>query len=177
MTPYRHTDDSPLARLFIAGDQYRLLVAGRTPPALVIPDTTGFDRVAWLAWPGQPAAGAVVADPERLPFVEALFDKALVTTPLPGSAARAQLRELWRVLGPAGMALLVVKARRPWQWAAPGWLREGLEPVLDDAMFDVLDWQVETLPDRFHLVLVAKRDGLKPALIGRVVEEVAPATA
>lgn len=177
MTPYRHIDSSPMARLFTGGDQHRLLIAGRTPPALVIPDTEGFERVAWLAWPGQPAAGAVVADTLHLPFAEAMFDKALVTSPLPEVEARAQLRELWRVLAPAGMALLVVKARRAWQWAAPGWVREALEPVLDDAMFEVLDWQVETLPDRYHLILVGKRDGLKPALIGRVVEEIVPATA
>ncbi len=177
MTPYRHIDDSAMARLFTGGDQHRLLIAGRTPAELVIPDTEGFERVAWLAWPGQPAAGAVVADPLHLPFAEALFDKALVTSPLPEVEAQPQLRELWRVLAPAGMALLVVKARRTWQFAAPGWVREALETVLEDGMFEVLDWQVEALPDRYHLVLVSKRDGLRPAMIGRVVEETVPQTA
>ena len=176
MPPYRHTDDTPLARLCTGGNQMRLLIAGRTPSALTIPDTSGFDRVAWLAWPGQPAAGAVVADQQRLPFNEALFDKALVTSPLPRPAARAELRELWRVLGPAGMALLVVKARRRWQWQAPGWVKEPLQPVIENAMFEVFDWQVANLPDRYHLILVGKRDGLKPAMIGRVQEVVAPAT-
>ena len=119
----------------------------------------------------------MVVDPLRLPFAEALFDKALVTSTLPRMTAKAELRELWRVLAPAGVALLVVKARRPWQFQAPGWVREKLAPVVEEAMFEVLDWRVETMPDRWHLVLVGKRDGLRPAMIGRVdaVESVAVA--
>jgi SAM-dependent methyltransferase len=167
----------PLARLFAGGRHVRLLVAGRPPGGIAVPDTGGFERVVWLAWPGQMAAGGVVADPQHLPFIEAVFDKALVTTPLPAATARAQLRDLWRILAPAGIALLVVKARRPWQWQAPGWVQAKLAPVLGDAMYEILDWQVATLPDRHHLILVAKRDGLRPALIGRVEESLAPATA
>ena len=177
MSPSIDTDESALARLFAGGQHVRLLIAGRTPAGLVIPDVQHFERVAWLSWPDQPIPGSVVADPCRLPFIEALFDRALVTTMMPEISAKAELRELWRVLGPAALALLVVKARRPWQFAAPGWVRETLEPVLLDAMFDVLDWQVETLPDRYHLVLVGKHDGLRPALIGLVDEVAAPAVA
>ncbi len=177
MSPYRHTDDSALARLFAGGRHVRLLIAGRTPAGLIIPDVQHFDRVAWLAWPGQAAAGTVIADPQRLPFVEALFDRALVASALPAAGVKAELRELWRVLAPAGLALLVVKARRPWQWQAEGWVREALEAVLTDAMFDVIDWQIETLPDRHHLILVGKHDGLRPAMIGRVGEVVAQAPA
>ena len=44
-------------------------------------------------------------------------------------------------------------------------------------MFEVLDWRIETMPNRHHLVLVGKRDGLRPAMVGRVEESVAPATA
>jgi hypothetical protein len=109
-----------------------------------------------------------IADPVRLPFVEALFDRLLVTTTLPAAACRAELRELWRIMSPAALALLVVKARRPWRPAAPGWLEDALRPVIDDAMFEVLAWQVETVPDRHHLVLVGKRDGLRAAPIGAV---------
>lgn len=177
MGPFRHIDESALARLFAGGRHVRLLLAGRTPPRLVIPPVDGFERVAWLSWPGQPMPGSIVAHPCRLPFIEALFDRALVTTMLPQASAKAELRELWRVLSPAALALLVVKARRPWQFTAPGWARETLEPMLLDAMFDVLDWQVENLPHRHHLVLVGKHDGLRPALIGRVDEVVVPATA
>ena len=60
MPPYRHIDDNPLTRLCTGGNQMRLLIAGRTPAALTIPDTAGFDRVAWLAWPGQPAADSCI---------------------------------------------------------------------------------------------------------------------
>ena len=175
MTPHRHADDSALARLFASGHHVRLLIAGQPPAGLALPATDHFERVVHLARPG--ANGPIIADPSRLPFIEALFDRALVTTPLPATATRAELREIWRILCPAGLALLVVKARRPWQWQAPGWTRETLEPVLDNAMFEVLDWQTETIPDRWHLVLVCKRDGLRPAMIGRVEEAPTPATA
>lgn len=171
----RITDDTALARLFAGGRHIRLLITGAPPVGLALPATDHFERVVRLAHAGQD--GPVVADPTRLPFIEALFDRALVTTALPGATAKTELREVWRTLAPAGLALLVIKARRPWQIHAPGWLKEALEPVLDDAMFEVLDWQVETIPDRHHVVLVGKRDGLRPAMIGRVEEVTAPATA
>ncbi len=168
--------DDPLARLFAGGRHLRLVLAGRTPPGLTIPELRHFERIARLARPGQAGSGGVIADPARLPFHEAVFDRALVTTPLPKLGARAELREIWRILAPAGLALLVVRARRPWQLAVPGWTQDGLATALDDAMFEVLASQVRTLPDRHHLVLVGKRDGLKPALVGRV-EAAAPVAA
>ena len=76
------------------------------------------------------------------------------------------LRELWRVLSPAGLAVLIVRARRPWHIKDIGWLREPLALRLDEAMFEVLDWRVETLPERFHVVLVAKCDWQKPVMVG-----------
>lgn len=158
------TSSPGLARLLAGGRHVRLLIAGQVPAELPVPADGSFERVARVVWAGQP--GPVVVAAERLPFIEALFDRVLVTTPLPAATARAELREMWRVLAPAGLVLFVVKARRPWQTA--GWSRERLEGVLEDAMFEVLDWQVETLPDRWHLVLAGKRDGLRPALIGRV---------
>lgn len=163
--------------MLAGGRHNRLLIAGQTPPSLCLPDLTHFERIAWIARPGQPGAGAIVADPVRLPFVEALFDRALVTTPLPPDSAHAELRELWRVLSPASLALLIIKARRAWQFQAPGWTQDALAPLLGDAMFETLDWQVETLPQRQHLILVGKRDGLSPAMIGRVEETIVPALA
>ena len=80
------------------------------------------------------------------------------------------LRELWRVLSPAGLVVLIVRARRPWHGLSHGWLREPLALRLDEAMFEVLDWQVQSLPERYHVVLVGKRDGLKPVMVGRVDE-------
>ncbi|MFZ4109701.1 MAG: hypothetical protein ACOYKQ_04415, partial [Polymorphobacter sp.] len=73
--------------------------------------------------------------------------------------------------------LLIVRARRPWHPLAHGWLREPLALRLDEAMFEVLDWQIDTLPDRHHVVLVGKRDGLKPVLVGRIEEAAVQATA
>ena len=172
MTP----DADPLARLLAGGRHVRLLIAGHPPPALMLPDLRHFERVARLARPGQPGDGGAVADPTRLPFVEALFDRALVTTPLPALTARAELREIWRVLSPAGLALFIVKARRPWQLGAPGWRRGALEPQLADAMFEVLAWTIAALPDRHHQILVGKRDGLQPTMIGRV-DAMVPAAA
>ncbi|MEY2883203.1 MAG: hypothetical protein RL490_927 [Pseudomonadota bacterium] len=170
-------DSHPLDRLLAGGRHCRLLMAWRPPIGLKLPELTDFERVACLARPAEPMLGTVVADALRLPFVEALFDRALVTSPLPGSRAREELRELWRVLTPASLTLLVVKARRPWQWQAPGWLQDDLAPLLADTMFDVLDWRIETLPQRFHLILVGKADGLAPTMIGRVEEVTAPAVA
>lgn len=169
--------DSSLARLLAGGRHNRLLILGAPPAGLELPDTGHFDRTARLICPGQSGAAQAVADPERLPFVEALFDRLLVTTPLPATKARVELRELWRIMAPAALALLVIKARRPWQFAAPGWLEDELKPVLNDALFEALDWQVETIPDRHHLILVVKRDGLRAAPIGRVEASHVTATA
>ena len=166
---------SPLARLLAGGRHVRLLIAWQPPVQLVLPAVDHCERVVRLARAGHPVPGSAAADPLRLPFVEAVFDRMLVTTALPVADARAELRELWRVLAPAGLALLVVQARRRWQFRAAGWHRDGLGPLLDDAMFEVLDWQVESLPERWHLVLVAKRDGLRPALVGRVSAALVPA--
>ena len=168
------TFPSPALDRFCAGGRHiRLLIAGQPPDGLVLPPLDHFDRVVHLAHPGH--TGPIVADPQRLPFTEALFDRALVTSPLPANAARAELREIWRTLAPAGLALLVIKARRPWQ--ATGWRREDLEPVIEDAMFELLAWEIETLPDRHHLILVGKRDGLRPAMVGRTADSLVPAAA
>jgi hypothetical protein len=183
MTPARpEADASPLARLLAGGRHNRLGLLWEPPSGLRIGETAHFERVVRLLRPGQPGivfAGQAVAiaDPVRLPCVEALFDRLLVTSPLPGSSARAELRELWRVMSPAALALLVIKARRPWQWTAPGWLEDDLRPLLDALLFEVHDWQIETLPDRHHVILVGKRDGLRAVPIGVVEADQVAATA
>jgi hypothetical protein len=174
MTPARPgTDTSSLARLLAGGRHNRLGLLWAPPSGLRIGETAHFERVLRLLRAGQPGTAfaghsVAVADPLRLPCIEALFDRLLVTTPLPGSTASAELRELWRVMSPAALALLVIKARRPWQWGAPGWLEDDLRPLLDALMFEVHDWEIETLPDRHHAILVGKRDGLRSAPIGAV---------
>lgn len=168
-------DAAPLERLFAGGRHGRLLVLGR-PPEHVHLLMDGWERVACVAaCDTDNRPGTVRADPHHLPFVEALFDKALLSAPL--IEPRVMLRELWRVLGPAGLAVLVVKARRPWQGMERGWLQEPLALRLEEAMFEVLDWQIELLPERFHVVLVAKSDGVKPALVGAAETAMVPAAA
>jgi len=156
----------PAAALEAGGDAARLLIAGRPPDMLAEPDAVHFERIVRLAWPGQ--VGPLTADAGRLPFVEAMFDRVLLTSQLPRARARIDLRELWRIMAPAALALLVIKARRPWQvlgWQPVGWTQTDLAQVLDDAMFVTHDWQVATLPKRWHLVLVGKADGLRPAAV------------
>jgi hypothetical protein len=157
-------DDPPLIRLYSSPAELRLLLLGRPPAGLNLPSSAGFAQHVHVLRPGQTGPDAVLADPSRLPFVEAVFDRILTTTPLPKLSARAELREIWRIMAPAALALLVVKARRGWQWQAPGWTRDGLEPLLADLMFVVHDWQIETIPDRWHLILVGKADGWRPAM-------------
>lgn len=166
-------DAGPLARLLAGGRHNRLLILGDPPGGLGIGETRHFERVVRVLRPGQPGLALAgqslaIADPAQLPFVEALFDRVLLTSVLPASAARTELRELWRIMSPAALAVLVVKARRPWQLTRPGWLSDDLAPVLDAAMFEVLDRRIEAIPDRHHLILVGKRDGLRAAPIGAV---------
>jgi SAM-dependent methyltransferase len=157
-------DATPFERLFAGYRHGRLLVLGR-PPAAVKMNLDGWERVACIAATDDDCRpGIVRADPHHLPFTEALFDKALLSAPL--VQPRLMLRELWRVLGPAGLAVLVVRARRPWHVKDLGWLREPLALRLDEAMFEVLEWRIELLPERHHVVLVGKRDWEKPALAG-----------
>ncbi|WP_416908214.1 MAG: hypothetical protein ACMVO5_00895 [Polymorphobacter sp.] len=166
---------SPLDRLFAGGRHGRLLVLGR-PPERVQLLMDGWERVACVApCDDDQRPGTVRADPHHLPFVEAVFDKALLSAPL--VEPRKMLRELWRVLSPAGLAVLVVKARRPWQGFERGWLREPLALRLDEAMFEVIEWRIELLPARFHVVLVSKRDGVKPVLVGAAEPAMVPAAA
>lgn len=160
-----------LDRLLAGGRHVRLLVAGDVPAAVRVPDGQALKvRVATT-----PQNGAVVADVTRLPFAEALFDRALVAGELVDP--RAELRELWRVLAPAGLAVLLVPARTGWPWARRGWDRGRLEPRLEDCMFEILDWQVARFPARTCVVLLGKRDGLRPAMVGQVETATQPAAA
>ena len=102
---------------------------------------------------------------------------------------RKLLRELWRVLAPAGQAVLVVPNRAS-LWAITAtpfgegraYGRGGLTRALDAAMFEVLDWQMALAAPPLrgfgwseallahaasrlggvHIVRVGKRDGLAP---------------
>lgn len=109
------------------------------------------------AWPGIGLSVAVAADPHRLPFVEAVFDAALAMTSLDAPG----LRELWRVLGPAGVLVAVVPRRAliPRETGLDGvhHSRASLTRLLDAAMFEAGDW---TKVAGVHVVRATKRDGL-----------------
>ncbi|MEI6418955.1 MAG: hypothetical protein WCO82_07810 [Sphingomonadales bacterium] len=171
---------TPLERLFAGhrpgGPAHgRLLVLGR-PPERVQLRLAGWEHLALVAAEDDDMRpGTVRADPHHLPFHEAVFDRALLSAPL--VQPRLMLRELWRVLSPAGLAVLVVRARRPWHGKDHGWLREPLALRLEESLFEVLDWRVETLPERHHMVLVAKNDGPSLRLVGAADAVTAPALA
>ncbi len=149
--------EGPLARFVAGGRNVRMLIVGQLPPTLALPDLGECERVVRVA---ASAPADAIADPLRLPFVEALFDRVLLASPLP--EARGLLRETWRLLAPAGLALFVVPARRPWQLTKQGWAGDALIEALAEGMFEVLAREVVTVPDRHHLMLAAKCDGLAP---------------
>ena len=185
----------PLVR---AGATTRLLAIGAGP--LLDIDPASVERVVLAgatprAWPATGLNCAIAADPAHLPFVEAIFDQAIVVHALEASESpRALLRELWRVLAPAGELVLIVPNRSSlWALTEATPLGEGrtygrraLGRTLDDAMFEIVErrtvlaappiaalaWS-EALLARIapgfggvHLVRAAKRDGLAP--VGKI---------
>ena len=178
------------------GSTTRLLALGQTAPVLTRLHALRHERVAMVVeqairWPVTAPNRAVVADPERLPFTDALFDDALLIHALElVEHPRVVLRELWRVLAPAGRLILVVP-NRAGVWARVETLpfgrghpygRRGLTTLLENAMFEVESWStalsapplrrlrwLERPLARFaptlggvHIVSARKIDGLKP---------------
>jgi len=178
----------------------RLLAVGQTAPVLTRLHGLHHERVAMIVetpqrWPVTSPSRSAVADPERLPFADALFDDALLIHALElCERPRAVLRELWRVLAPAGRMVLVVP-NRAGVWARAEALpfgrghpygRSGLKRLLTDAMFEVEHWSTalaappvarlrwleaplaRLLPHLggVHVVAACKTDGLRP--VGRV---------
>lgn len=182
-----------------SGGTARLLALGHAAPVLTRLHGLRHERVAMIAagarWPMTAPSRAAVADPERLPFGDALFDDALLIHALElAERPRVVLRELWRVLAPAGRVVLVVPNRGGF-WARSEAVpfgrghpygRGGLTRLLEDAMFEVEHWSMalaapptislrwlEAPLARFaptlggvHVVSARKTDGLRP--IGRV---------
>ena len=111
------------------------------------------------AWPDAGPSITVAADPLRLPFVEGVFDAALAMTPLDAPG----LRELWRVLGPAGVLVVVVPRRllipRETGLGGAHHPRASLTKLLDAAMFEPGEW---TKVAGVHVVRATKRDGFAP---------------
>jgi SAM-dependent methyltransferase len=123
----------------------RLLALGGTG-VLDVAAVAGIAHAALVAdapWPEGTASIAIRADPLRLPFAAGLFDAALAMLPLDA----AGLRELWRVLAPAGILIAVVPRRS----LIPHRAGLGGEPRTT--------W---TRVAGVHVVRAAKRDGLAP---------------
>jgi SAM-dependent methyltransferase len=130
----------------------RFLAVGYPTPLLHGLDPARFGRIA-IAMPHQQGAhrwparrGNLVAevDPFRLPWEAGLFDTALLVHTLEHGDSRRQLREIWRVLAPAGELVVLVPNRlglwthfeeNPFGQGRP-FTHGQLERLLDGAMFE-----------------------------------------
>ncbi len=173
----------------------RLLTLGAPSTILLGYPAAKVERAAAVGaggtWPPTGPNATLAADPCQLPFDAALFDQALVMHSLEcAEKPAALLRELWRVLAPAGELLLIVPNRaglwalaesNPFGQGHP-YGRGGLRRTLTDAMFEVIAWRTalaapplrglawtEPLLARaapglggVHIVRAVKRDGLAP---------------
>ena len=140
----------PLLR---TGSTTRLLTLGAPPGFLIGLDPTAYERFAAVGtaprWPSAGANVALAADPCHLPFHEAMFDQLLVSHSLETAERPAVLlRELWRVLAPAGELVLVVPNRSLWSLAETTPFGQGrpygrgeLRRTLAAAMFEVTSWR------------------------------------
>jgi SAM-dependent methyltransferase len=120
-----------------------------------------------VAWPADPVQ-TVLGDEAALPFADAMFDRILVVHALEGAEAlRPALRQLWRVLSPAGRLLLVAPNRTsPWAQVelspfAHGqpFSRAQLQTLMRDALF---------VPERWDAALMAP-PFRSPRMLGRGV--------
>jgi SAM-dependent methyltransferase len=96
-------------------------------------------------WPSGDAVLTALGEEQRLPFIDALFDRVLLVHALEETeAARPMLREIWRVMAPEGR-LVVIAANRWSFWAQADatpfgrgrpYSRAQLAELLSDAMFE-----------------------------------------
>lgn len=112
---------------------------------------------------GGPAAAArrAVADPLRLPLVEGLADLVLARIAAIGEPQR-RLREIWRILAPAGAVILVVAMPRRYSFRrlfSHAFFRHRLARWLAATMFAAVSAQAT---EHALLVRLVKRDGLAP---------------
>ncbi len=96
-----------------------------------------------LRWPQQRSL-SVVSEEDELPFPDALFDRVLMVHGLEtADAVRPLMRQVWRVLAPAGRLLIAVPnrtslwaqlERSPFGYGRP-FSRSQLDRLLRDSMF------------------------------------------
>lgn len=194
------------------GPTARLLALGYCAPLLKGLDPGQLERLALVmpegagvrVWPRGKPNCAVQADGFNLPFTEAVFDQALLAHAIEfAEPPRKLLRELWRVLAPAGELVLIVPNRlgvwthfeaTPFGQGRP-WGKGELSRLLQESMFEPvscrtalvappvkglrwLDGPLTRVARRFggiHFVLARKTDGLAPTLVGKA--EAAPVRA
>ena len=106
-----------------------------------------------LRWP-ETLCRSAVAEEDSLPFPDAMFDRILIVHGLEAAeAVRPLMRQIWRVLAPAGR-LLVVAPNRTSLWAqadrspfAHGrpFSRSQLDRLLGDNMFVAEHWDTALL--------------------------------
>jgi SAM-dependent methyltransferase len=100
-------------------------------------------------WPDAGHVASTLIAEDRMPFVEAVFDRALVVHLLEeAESLRPVLRELWRVTAPEAR-IVVIAANRLGLWARAesspfgqgrSFSRRQLTRLLGDAMFEPVRW-------------------------------------
>lgn len=194
------------------GGTTRLLAMGHPGPVLGGFNPRSVERLAIVypdgaeagTLPGAPTGCACVAEPWALPFAESMFDQALLCHALEhAEPPRTLLRELWRVLAPAGEVVLIVPNRAglwthfeatPFGNGRP-FGRAQLTRLLQESLFEPVSWKTALVAPPvkglewldgpltriapglggIHFVLARKTDGLAPVtLSGRPVGSIVP---
>ncbi len=191
-----------VARVITPSPTTRFLAVGYPTPLLHGLDPARFERMAIAMphqqgahrWPTRRGNLVVEVDPFRLPWEAGLFDTVLLVHTLEHGDSRRQLREVWRVLAPAGQLVVIVPNRlglwthfednpfgqgRPFTHGQLARLLEGamFEPVAQRTaipappigVWRALGAAVGPLARGLggaRLAVARKRDGLRPAPVG-----------
>ena len=107
-------------------------------------------RQGAIAWPRDAAGCVTLVDDHALPLPDACIDRLVVVHGIESmDPLRPSLREIWRVLAPEGLVLVVVPNRRglwaqfdgnPFGHGRP-FSRSQLNHLLGEALFEPVRWQ------------------------------------
>ncbi len=109
-----------------------------------MPADQGIER-----WPSDGPSASVMGDEQRLPFMDAVFDRVVLAHALEESETPGRLlREVWRVMAPEGRLLIIASNRRgAWSLSDRTPFGHGrsfsqgqLSALLSDAMFQPAAW-------------------------------------